>query len=157
MTFTTGGLDSTGAIVQANATSAASRPTPIRTVASDELMCVGSRTYQAPPSGPCKIGLNHGVEIRRVQRVGVDAAVPGRNAACSAEADGQMREVAAHTGFTVEHICGRSGGRGRAGRVGEMPVNPFANGVDATKARLQSAELGFGKIGEGVRLAKPAR
>ena len=68
--------------------------------------------------------LEAGVEVRRLELIGVAGEIARRNVQRAAQRDAEMREVAAHAGALRDGVVGRGHRVGAAAQVLDVLVNP---------------------------------
>ena len=101
--------------------------------------------------------LEAGVEVRRIELVGVAGEIARRDVQRPAQRDAEVREVAAHAGALRHGVEGRGHRVGGAAQVLDVVVDPVADRDDLLVRVLDRAEQVPGQPAEPIGLAVAAR
>ena len=86
--------------------------------------------------------LEAGVEVGRIELVGIAGEVAGRDVQGPAQGDAEVREVAADAGPLGDGVEGRGHRVGRAAQVLDVGVDPVADGDAPSRAGSRSCRTG---------------
>ena len=100
--------------------------------------------------------LEAGVEVGRIELVGVAGEIARRNVQRAAERDAEVREVAADAGALRHGVEGRRHRVGRAAQVLDVVVDPVADGHDLLVRILDLPEQVPGQPAQPIGLAVAA-
>ena len=94
-----------------------------------------------------------GVEVRRIELIGIAGEIARRDVQRAAERDAQMRKIAAHAGALRHGVVGGGDRVGRPAQVLDVLVNPVGDGDDLLVRILDLAEQVPGQAAEPIGLA----